>query len=192
VPARRHANARFVVAHDAGISTPPAPSARSEKLAQLQRSAGNAAVARLIRSQEERAGHKVRAVLASSGRPLEPTLQAQAEAHLGVDLGDVRVHDDAAAGEAAASVQAEAFTSGSHVVFRPGAHDPDSSPGRRRLMHELTHVAQQQAGPVHGVPTAGQLQISEPGDAFERAAEQSAVNWSGQASVQRDESPDRP
>jgi hypothetical protein len=125
--------------------------------------------------------------LASSGRPLEPALQAQAEAHLGVDLDDVRVHDDAAAGAAAASVQAEAFTSGSHVVFRPGAHEPESSAGRRRLMHELTHVAQQQAGPVHGLPTAGGLQVSEPGDAFERAAERSAASWSSHESVQRDE-----
>ncbi len=153
--------------------------------AALQRSVGNAAVARLVRSQEEAAARKVRAVLALPGRSLESALRAQAEAHLGADLSEVRVHDDAAADTAARSVQAEAFTSGSHVVFGAGAYDIDSAAGQRRVMHELAHVVQQQSGPVHGVAMAGGLHVSEPGDPYEQAADHVAERWRPDRSLQR-------
>jgi hypothetical protein len=42
------------------------------------------------------------------------------------------------------------------------------------LAHELTHVVQQRSGPVDGTPAAGGIQISNPSDKFEQAAESSA------------------
>jgi hypothetical protein len=42
------------------------------------------------------------------------------------------------------------------------------------LAHELTHVVQQRSGPVDGTPAAGGIQISNPSDRFEQAAESSA------------------
>jgi len=52
------------------------------------------------------------------------------------------------------------------------AHDSD--PGQRMLAHELTHVVQQRSGPVAGTPAPGGIQISNPSDSFEQAAESSA------------------
>lgn len=40
-------------------------------------------------------------------------------------------------------MHARAFTLGTDVVFRAGAYQPTTTPGRRLLAHELTHVIQQ-------------------------------------------------
>jgi hypothetical protein len=85
-------------------------------------------------------------VLAMPGRPLEAGLRAQMEPHVGADFGGVRVHTGPAAGEAARSVGAEAFTSGTDVVFGEGKFAPEATEGRRLLAHELTHVRQQSVG----------------------------------------------
>jgi hypothetical protein len=66
---------------------------------------------------------------------------------LGHDFGDVGVHTDAEASDLAASVNAEAFTTGSDMYFQAGRHDPESHDGRRLLTHELTHVVQQRSTP---------------------------------------------
>jgi hypothetical protein len=112
------------------------------------------------------------------------------ESALGHDFGDVRVHTDAAAAGSARAVQAQAYTVGSHVVFGEGRYQPGSTEGRRTLAHELTHVVQQRQGPVDGTPLArsagdtGGLQVSDPGDPFEREAEAVADQV-----VQRTETP---
>jgi hypothetical protein len=59
------------------------------------------------------------------------------------DLGDVRIHTDARAAEAARAVQARAWTVGNHIAFDSGAYAPQTAAGRRLLAHELTHVVQQ-------------------------------------------------
>lgn len=55
------------------------------------------------------------------------------------------IHTGAQASEAARSVNAKAFTVGSHVAFGKGEYSPDSMEGRKLLAHELTHTAQQGA-----------------------------------------------
>ncbi len=157
---------------------------------QLQAAAGNAAVAGLLEQQERAAGDQVRQVLSSGGRPLDDSVRADAESHLGADLGHVRVHDDAAAAASAHAVQAQAYTSGSHVVFGDGKYDTVSSEGRHRLAHELTHVVQQQAGPVDGSRTTGGLSISDPGDRFEQAADLAAASFVQRLPVQREAAPE--
>lgn len=84
---------------------------------------------------------------AGSGQPLGEGARAFAEERLGHDFGDVRVHTDPEASDLAASIDAEAFTTGSDIYFRSGRHDPDSDAGKRLLTHELTHVVQQRSTP---------------------------------------------
>src|SRR5262249_13700153 len=67
----------------------------------------------------------------------------QMENFFGADLGDVRVHADAQAAQAAASQAAEAFTVGRDIFFGAGNFDPSSQKGKALLGHELTHVLQQ-------------------------------------------------
>src|SRR5262249_53578044 len=64
------------------------------------------------------------------------------EAHLGTDLGGVRVHDDERSSRSAAAIGARAFAHGHDVYL-----GSDESPTDLGLMaHELTHVAQQTGG----------------------------------------------
>lgn len=152
----------------------------------LQRLAGNAGVGAAV--EEERS--PVHDVVSSPGRPLDEHVRADMEARLGHDFADVRVHDDGPAHASAASVNAHAYTVGSHVVFQRDAYDPASSAGQQTLAHELTHVVQQRSGPVDGTSTGGGIAVSDPGDRFEReasaTAEQAmAAPAPGPAAVQR-------
>jgi hypothetical protein len=162
----------------------------------LQRTVGNAAVARLLEPDrhvhDDPCGHDqavprdtgqpdpvqrsaVHDVVRSAGRPLAGGLRAEMEARLGADFSDVRLHTDAAGHTAAESVQAEAFTSGSHIAFRHGGFDPSTAVGKHTLAHELTHVVQQRSGPVAGTDVGDGLRVSDPSDAFERQAEANAT-----------------
>lgn len=78
------------------------------------------------------------------GRPVPEETRAAAEQTLNSDLSDVRVHDDTAANEAAASLNARAFTHGSDIYLARG----ESAGDRRLVGHELTHTVQQAASPV--------------------------------------------
>ena len=65
---------------------------------------------------------------------------------LGHDFGAVRVHADAAAARAAATLGAKAYTRGDDVVFGAGHYAPHTARGRWLVAHELAHVAQRRAG----------------------------------------------
>jgi hypothetical protein len=110
-------------------------------------------------------------IAASRGRgsPLEPAVREEMGATLGDDFADVRVHTDALSGALARSVQARAFTTGADVFFGDREYQPASPQGRALLAHELAHVVQQR-----GAPTAGEMAVSDPGDALERDAERAA------------------
>lgn len=154
----------------------------------LQRLAGNAGVTSAM--EEERS--PVHDVINSAGRPLDAPVRGDMEARLGHDFSDVRVHDDGAAHASAASVNAHAYTVGSHVVFQRDAYDPGSRAGQQTLAHELTHVIQQRSGPVDGTPGAGGIAVSDPGDRFEREAAATAeqVMTDQPMAVQREEEPE--
>lgn len=136
----------------------------------LQRGAGNAGVSTAL--EEERS--PVHDVINSAGRPLDEPVRADMESRLGHDFNDVRVHDDGAAHASAASVNAHAYTVGSHVVFQRDAYDPSSAAGQQTLAHELTHVVQQRSGPVDGTSAGGGIAVSDPSDRFEREASATA------------------
>ncbi|MFP1624755.1 DUF4157 domain-containing protein [Streptomyces sp. 5K101] len=131
----------------------------------LQRALGNSGVGAVVQRFPV---HDV--VNSGGGRPLDAEVRTDMEARLGHDFGDVRVHTDSAAHESAKSVNAHAYTVGSHVVFQRDAYDPGSHQGRTTLAHELTHVVQQRSGPVDGTETAGGIKVSDPSDRFEREA----------------------
>jgi hypothetical protein len=152
----------------------------------LQRLAGNEAVAQLLRDDETEAEQSpVHGVINSGGRPLEPDVRDDMEARLGADFGVVRVHDDTAAADSARAVNAHAYTVGSNVVFQRNTYDPSSDAGRLTLAHELTHVMQQRSGPVDGTAAPGGIKVSDPGDRFEREAAANAERvMSGPAPVQ--------
>jgi hypothetical protein len=84
----------------------------------------------------------VHAVLATTGRPLEPRSRSVLERAFGHDFGRVRIHTDAPSAASARSVGAHAYTVGNHVVFGAGRFAPASGWGLRLLAHELAHVVQ--------------------------------------------------
>ncbi len=85
-------------------------------------------------------------VVASPGRPLEPTLRQDMEQRFGHDFSRVRVHTGATAERSARGVGAKAYTVGHRVVFGAGRYAPGTQAGRCLIAHELTHVVQQRAG----------------------------------------------
>lgn len=101
------------------------------------------------------------------GGGLDSDARADLEQRMGQDFSDVRVHSGPDADELSRAVQAEAFTTGSDIFFREGNYRPESSKGRELLAHELTHVVQQRGAPA---PTAGRLEVTDPGDATETEA----------------------
>lgn len=82
-------------------------------------------------------------VLRTSGHALDARTRAEFEPRFGRDFSTVRMHWDASAAASARSLNARAYTSGSHIVFAHGRPDVHAGHGRRVLAHELTHVVQQ-------------------------------------------------
>jgi hypothetical protein len=87
----------------------------------------------------------------SSGAParatsLSPAQRVFFERAFGQDFSQVRVHTDAAAHALTDALGAKAVTRGEDIAFAPGHYQPDSTPGRTLLAHELAHVAQQRRG----------------------------------------------
>ena len=108
-------------------------------------------------------------VLRTPGRPLDAGQRGFFEPRFGVDLSQVRVHDDAGAAASARTVGAEAYTVGHHVVFGAGAN-PASPVDRALLAHELAHVVQQQ----NATSTGGPIEATTAGSAVEADADRMA------------------
>ncbi|MGM1061238.1 eCIS core domain-containing protein [Saccharothrix sp. Mg75] len=134
----------------------------------LQRVVGNAGAATVVDESP------VHAVVNSAGAPLDTGVREDMETRFGHDFGDVRVHTDGAAHDSAKSVNAQAYTVGSDIVFQRDRYDPGSPEGQHVLAHELTHVVQQRGGPVDGTDAGGGVRISDPSDRFEREASATA------------------
>ena len=82
-------------------------------------------------------------VLASSGAPLNQTLQQDMGQRFRYDFSRVRVHSGSAAEQSAREINANAYTVGDNIVFGAGRFDTETHDGRRLIAHELTHVVQQ-------------------------------------------------
>ncbi|MBU3078998.1 eCIS core domain-containing protein [Sphingomonas quercus] len=81
--------------------------------------------------------------LSSGGRPLPTALRRYFEPRFGRSLGDVRVHDHAAARSAADGIGAHAYTWGRDIGFAAGAYRPHAPDGRCLIAHEIAHTIQQ-------------------------------------------------
>lgn len=120
----------------------------------LQSSAGNAAVVQRLAQDKHvhdaGCGHRppvqrsaVDNVLSKPGRPLDGPLRSEMEARFGgEDFSRVRVHNDTVAQRSAAELGAEAYTSGTDIVY--GA----ATVSKETLAHELEHTRQQLRGQV--------------------------------------------
>lgn len=86
------------------------------------------------------------ASLRGGGRSLPPPVRSFFEPRFNHDFSDVRLHTGSAAGEAARSINARAFTLGPDITFASGEYAPGTPRGQRLLAHELTHVVQQSGG----------------------------------------------
>lgn len=87
----------------------------------------------------------VLSLLPSPGRPLDTETRAIMEPRFAHDFGNVRVHSNSEAAQAAGSVDARAYTIGSNVIFGAGEFRPNSEEGQRLIAHELAHVVQNDA-----------------------------------------------
>ena len=85
----------------------------------------------------------VRTILGSPGRPLDAAARAYFEPRFGQDFSHLRIHTDRTAGEAARSLGALAYTTGSDIVFAEGQYQPGTESGKKLLAHELAHTIQQ-------------------------------------------------
>lgn len=94
----------------------------------------------------------VESVVAAPGQPLSDDIRKTMEAGFGHDFGSVRLHTDAAAASSAASVDALAYTAGSHVVFGAGQYALHTQQGQHLLAHELAHVVQQRGANGNAAP----------------------------------------
>jgi len=116
----------------------------------------------------------VRAVMSSTGRSLDGSIQRAMEDRMGDSFGDVRIHTGSTAAAACESISARAFTVGNHIAFNSGEYDPSSPEGQHVLAHELAHVRQQNQGAVSMLPQEDVELEVDPDPALEREAEEAA------------------
>ena len=119
----------------------------------------------------ENAESAVAEASSSSGSPLPGTLQRKFEGSLGTDLSSVRVHTGGSSASAAGAVGAKAYTVGNDIHFGAGHYDPSSTAGEHLLAHEVAHTVQQRGG---SSSRQYKLEVSHPGDGFEREADRAA------------------
>lgn len=116
----------------------------------------------------------------SPGSSLPRQIRFELEKAFGADFSAVRIHTNADADEAARSVGAEAFTSGTNIYFRNGMFAPHFDRGRQLLAHELTHVLQQTGrldgmGRLKATPMVGTGEVQCHDDSFIENAEQNQI-----------------
>lgn len=120
----------------------PADAAEREADAIAGQVAGPAGAVPAMAPDEAAVGSAVGAAL-RGGQPLPADVRARAEARLGYDFSQVRVHTDGSAAAAAHAVGAHAYAYGRDIVFGANRYAPASADGQRLLTHELVHVVQQ-------------------------------------------------
>jgi Domain of unknown function (DUF4157) len=125
--------------------------------------------------------------LQAPGERLDAATRAEMNRRFGYDFVRVRVHTDTRASAAARAVDAQAFTVGHDIVFGAGQFAPQTSAGRRLLVHEMTHVLQQQAAPSGATD---RLVVGGPHTPAEREADAAAAAFGGLPPVRPRPAPD--
>jgi len=122
------------------------------------------------------------------GHPMDRETDREMSSRFARDLGDVRLHTDSGAEEAARSLGAEAFTSGRDIYFASGRYRPETAEGEHLLAHELTHTIQQGEAPSS---FQRKLTVSSPEDPLEREAEEVAERLTEKKEKTPQVAPDR-
>jgi len=168
-----------------------APPQKTDPYQQLQRTAGNAAVQRMVVQRASTAPAELDDETAQAiqrkkggGQPVDSNLADRTEAVTGSELNDVRVHTDAEADQLSRKLNARAFTTGRDIFFREGAYAPHTTEGDRLIAHELTHVVQQQS---QGQTAVSPKRINDPNNTAEKEADRSAEKITQPGTIQRAE-----
>jgi|GEM_PF-2581584 len=82
------------------------------------------------------------------GQPISEDIREPIEQSFGVNFSGVRIHTDTQSDKLNHSIESIAFTKGQDIFFKQGAYQPRSSQGQELLVHELTHVVQQNSTSV--------------------------------------------
>ncbi len=90
-------------------------------------------------------------LVSAGGQALQTDTKHFMESRLGVNLENIRIHNDARAHEAAASIQAQAFTHRNKIVFGAGQYQPTTTNGKKLIAHELAHTIQQSKNSNTGI-----------------------------------------
>ena len=98
------------------------------------------------------------------GTALGEGVRTAAEATMGTDFSDVRVHQDSQSDQLNRSMTAKAFTTGSDIFLRGDQNSSDTS----LIAHELTHVVQQSSG---AVGSGGGMTVGAADDSHEHEAD---------------------
>jgi hypothetical protein len=157
--------------------TSRSPSIHQNSLLQLQRQYGNRHVQRVVSISREsegdsEVGPEVEQAVRSrrgNGQSLDRRIRSTMGPAFGADFSQVRVHTDAQADALNRTLSARAFTTGRDIFFRQGEYNPGNSNGQKLIAHELTHVVQQGGSGIRA-----KLTVSQPGDPYERQADQVA------------------
>jgi hypothetical protein len=158
---------------EANADAPPSPEVTSshtveDRLLNLQQSAGNRSVQRMVAKASPPIATSPPAPTRSGGEPLPQGARELMESKFGESFHDVRIHADEEAAASTVTLGASAYTTGRDLYFGRGKYAPESPEGERLLAHELTHVVQQKRMP--GAPQLGD-ELSDPSDPAEREAE---------------------
>ncbi len=97
------------------------------------------------------------------GEELDATQKAAYEESLGIDLGDVRIHQGGDAQESVEALGAEAFAHETDIYLKEELKENDPR-SEKILAHELMHVKQYKEGKV---PSADGKAVSSPNDTLE-------------------------
>lgn len=129
-------------------SNAPSEEEKKEEPNSVQRKAesGATAVAKVPAS--------ARNAVRSQGLPLEAGTRRLMESRFEADFSDVRVHTDSKAADSAKALNARAYTLGDHITFAAGEYSPETTQGRKLLIHELTHVVQQSGSAASSAESA--------------------------------------
>ncbi|WP_199439393.1 eCIS core domain-containing protein [Umezawaea beigongshangensis] len=132
-----------------------------------------------------RAPRELREVLASPGHPVDPGVRRELESRLGHDFSRVRVHHDQDSAAMTALLGADAVTVGQDIFFARDTFRPETTDGRRLLVHELLHTVQ--APVAFGALRAGRDSgaVSLPQEPVEQEAERIARSERPEQPVER-------
>lgn len=140
----------------------------------LQRTVGNATVARHLEAQRSESNDQpvqrsaVPDVLRSPGRPLDDDTRTEMEARLGADFSEVRLHTDTAAQRSATEIGAAAYPPATTWSWAKVA--ATGTPWRTNWSTSFSSARARWQVPDTGTG----LRVSDPGDHFEREAEATA------------------